>query len=233
MTYKKPDLKALQAECDAFNAMCPVGGRVAVNTDKSDKPRITTTRTEAKIMAGHTAVVWMDGISGCWSLGHIEPVPEAKVDDWTAAPPTEQGDYTTSLIIELRNYASGRTHYNYAAKMANSAANEIERLTAARQAPTAAPFGYIDKQQLEWLRGRNSWKMAGVQIWAEGEAEDGVPMFVGQAPDSGQEALTKLRYWFESQRKAISKGCGSSWDIGQCIEQIEFIDAAIAQGGTQ
>lgn len=40
--------------------------------------------------------------------------------------------------------------------------------------------------------------------------------------------LLRLRDWFESQRKVISKGCGSSWDMGQCWEQIETIDAAIA-----
>jgi hypothetical protein len=77
MTYKKPDLAALQAECDAFNAACKVGGRVAVNLyGGSDKPIITTTRTEAQILSGHTSVVWMDGVSGCWSLGHVTPIPD-------------------------------------------------------------------------------------------------------------------------------------------------------------
>jgi uncharacterized protein (DUF885 family) len=53
--------------------------------------------------------------------------------------------------------------------------------------------------------------------------------------DEGKEAgdgamlaeLYRLRDWFESQRKAISKGCGSTWDMVQCSEQIELISAAI------
>lgn len=42
------------------------------------------------------------------------------------------------------------------------------------------------------------------------------------------DELRRVRDWFEAQRKVISKGCGSSWDMGQCWEQIESIDAAIA-----
>ena len=41
------------------------------------------------------------------------------------------------------------------------------------------------------------------------------------------EALQTLRSWFETQRKAISKACGSTWDMMQCAEQIEFIDRAL------
>lgn len=77
MTYKKPNLKKLQAECDAFNAKCPVGGRVSVKLDFVDEPRITVTISEAQVLSGHSAVVWMEGISGCYHLSHVTPIEEA------------------------------------------------------------------------------------------------------------------------------------------------------------
>lgn len=41
------------------------------------------------------------------------------------------------------------------------------------------------------------------------------------------KTLRELRHWFETQRKVISKGSGSSWDMGQCDEQMEIIDEAL------
>lgn len=73
MTYKAPSREALQAECDAFNFDYPVGSRVAVKIDGTDKPLITTTRTVARVLSGHSAVVWLDGVTGCYDLGHITP----------------------------------------------------------------------------------------------------------------------------------------------------------------
>ena len=77
MTYKAPSREALQAECDAFNFECRVGGPVAVKIDGTDKPRITTTRSRAQILSGHSAVVWLEGVSGCYLLSHVTPIPEA------------------------------------------------------------------------------------------------------------------------------------------------------------
>lgn len=87
MTYKAPSLAELQAQCDAFNAAHAVGGRVAVNLDGKDTPLITTTRSEAQILSGHSAVVWMDGVSGCYDLSRVAPIPDPKrteMDLWTA-----------------------------------------------------------------------------------------------------------------------------------------------------
>lgn len=78
MANKKPNLKALQAECDAFNAKCPIGGPVRLKVDGSDKPRYTTTRSEAQIMSGHSAVVWMNGVSGSYLLSHVTPITDAE-----------------------------------------------------------------------------------------------------------------------------------------------------------
>lgn len=141
MTYKAPSLAELQAQCDAFNAVCAIGGRVAVNTDKSDKPVITTTRTEAQIMAGHTAVVWLHGLRSCWCLEHVAPIPESALSEQLAAP--KQGHSFDHLagrgMHELRTdelpaYLSAVAH-NHGARSDEFAqatawvASELERKT--------------------------------------------------------------------------------------------------------
>jgi len=80
MTYKAPNREALQAECDAFNFECRVGGRVAVKIDGKDKPLITKTRSPAQILSGHSAVVWLEGVSGCYHLSHVTPIPAEPVE---------------------------------------------------------------------------------------------------------------------------------------------------------
>lgn len=82
MTYKAPSREALQAQCDAFNFDCTIGGRVAVKLDGTDKPLITTTRSEAQILSGHSAVVWLNGVRGCYDLSHVTPIPEAAKEAW-------------------------------------------------------------------------------------------------------------------------------------------------------
>lgn len=78
MTYRPPKTReALQAECDAFNFDCKPGGRVAVKIDGTTKPLITKTRSDAQIMGGHSAVVWLEGVSGSYLLGHVTPIPDA------------------------------------------------------------------------------------------------------------------------------------------------------------
>lgn len=81
MTYRPPKTReALQAECDAFNFECRIGGRVAVKIDGTDKPLITTTRSPAQIMGGHSAVVWLEGVSGSYLLSHVTPIPPEPVE---------------------------------------------------------------------------------------------------------------------------------------------------------
>lgn len=45
--------------------------------------------------------------------------------------------------------------------------------------------------------------------------------------DALRAALEEARDWFESQAKAISKGCGSSWDLMQVREQRDKSEAAL------
>ncbi|MFB7461252.1 hypothetical protein [Streptomyces sp. NPDC056188] len=73
---------AEQQAVDAFNAAHPVGTRVIAYPgfrpeDDRDATRIeTTTRSQATVLGGHTAVVWVHGHSACIALTHIDPHTE-------------------------------------------------------------------------------------------------------------------------------------------------------------
>lgn len=69
--YKKPNVEKMQLTCDMFNNFCPVGGRVSVMLDGKDGPVITTTTSKAQILSGHSEVVWLAGVSGCYLLDRV------------------------------------------------------------------------------------------------------------------------------------------------------------------
>lgn len=71
----------LQAECDAWNAKHAVGTVVDVTKDLGNVVR-TKTRSEAQVLSGHTPVIWLDGISGCYLLERVKAVD---------APPGDHG----------------------------------------------------------------------------------------------------------------------------------------------
>ena len=60
-----------QKECDLFNARIPVGSLVEYSEILGDLPiGQFRTRTEAQVLSGHTAVVWLEGKSGCVCVEH-------------------------------------------------------------------------------------------------------------------------------------------------------------------
>lgn len=70
-----------QVAVDAWNAKYPVGTEVEFQSYKPDGPvdRYKTS-TEAEVLSGHTAVVWLTGKSGCVCLDHCKAVavPQAQ-----------------------------------------------------------------------------------------------------------------------------------------------------------
>jgi hypothetical protein len=64
----------LQRDCDIFNKAFPVGSDllyedvIGVTGEKPYK-----TRSEASVLSGHTAVVWLEGKSGCVCIDHCRP----------------------------------------------------------------------------------------------------------------------------------------------------------------
>ena len=67
----------LQAACDKFNAAHQVGASVSVKLD-SGEVRETVTNSEAQVMGGHSAVIWLDGVSGCYDLERVTALKAAK-----------------------------------------------------------------------------------------------------------------------------------------------------------
>lgn len=63
----------LRDQVVAFNTRWPVGQRVSVRMDDGSG-KITTTRAPAEVLSGHSAVIWLDGISGCYLLDRVTPL---------------------------------------------------------------------------------------------------------------------------------------------------------------
>lgn len=62
-----------QKQADAFNKKNPVGTPVQYWTGVKEGPGKTgATRSEAQVLGGHTAVVWITGCVGCVALSHVE-----------------------------------------------------------------------------------------------------------------------------------------------------------------
>lgn len=73
-TVKRPSLKKLQAECDKFNASVSVGDEVMVKLDGKDEPFRTRTRSVAQVLSGHSAVIWLENVSGCYLLNRVSKI---------------------------------------------------------------------------------------------------------------------------------------------------------------
>lgn len=76
MTSKKPMSKVLtpMMEVAAFNNLVQVGQEVDYRSDPGAHPVRFKTRCHAEVLSGHTAVVWLEGKSGCVSLESLTPV---------------------------------------------------------------------------------------------------------------------------------------------------------------
>jgi hypothetical protein len=70
---RPPSPVDLQRQVDSFNARYPVGQQVCVRKDDGEAV-ITTTRAKAEVLSGHSAVIWLDGISGCNLLDRVSPI---------------------------------------------------------------------------------------------------------------------------------------------------------------
>lgn len=67
----------LQRQVDKFNALCPVGSDVSVRKDNGEAI-LTKTTSAAYVLSGHTAVVMLADISGCYLLSRVSPIKGAK-----------------------------------------------------------------------------------------------------------------------------------------------------------
>ncbi len=63
-----------------FNRTNPIGTAVEFwpgVRDRYSKGKLGRTATQAQVLGGHTAVVWIEGHVGCVALTHVEPIVEA------------------------------------------------------------------------------------------------------------------------------------------------------------
>ena len=67
--------KVEQRIADRWNANHPVGTPVRYWTMvREGAGKVSKTRSLAEVLSGHTAVVWIEGVSGCVDLSHVDPV---------------------------------------------------------------------------------------------------------------------------------------------------------------
>jgi hypothetical protein len=59
---------------DLFNSVTPIGTEVIQVLDDGTERR-TTTRSEAWMLGGHTPVVMLTGVSGCYALNRVKIDP--------------------------------------------------------------------------------------------------------------------------------------------------------------
>lgn len=65
-----------EAQVRAFNDVYPVGTAVRVYPGfRSGRHVDTKTCRVASVLSGHTAVVWVEALSGCQCLTHVDVLP--------------------------------------------------------------------------------------------------------------------------------------------------------------
>lgn len=73
-------MNAPYREVEVWNRLHEVGAAVTVRRDDGSVTH-TRTRSAAQVMGGHTAVIWVEGIAGCYLLSRVKPAPEVAHDE--------------------------------------------------------------------------------------------------------------------------------------------------------
>jgi hypothetical protein len=60
----------MQAKVKAFNERYPIGSTVTIIKDSGEKVN-TKVKYAAEILSGHSPVVWLEGIAGCYMLDRV------------------------------------------------------------------------------------------------------------------------------------------------------------------
>ena len=68
----RPSRDDLQHQIDTFNAAYCIGQRVTLRKDDGTEIE-TETRARAAILSGHSAVIWVKGLAGCYLLDRVTP----------------------------------------------------------------------------------------------------------------------------------------------------------------
>lgn len=69
------NLAALERLCMNWNGTYPIGTEVEYHSVIGEAAhKITRTRSAAYVLSGHTAVLFVEGVSGCVALDAVDPV---------------------------------------------------------------------------------------------------------------------------------------------------------------
>jgi hypothetical protein len=68
----EPVLSMSQQDVDAWNRANVAGRAVTVTRDTGEVVK-TTTRSDATMLGGHTAVIWLKGFRACYALSRVQP----------------------------------------------------------------------------------------------------------------------------------------------------------------
>lgn len=70
---KRPNAQLLALQVENWNLKHAVGTPVTLRKD-NDEVMLTKTRSEAQVLSGHSAVIWVEGVAGCYLLDRVEAV---------------------------------------------------------------------------------------------------------------------------------------------------------------
>lgn len=73
---RRPNIRKLNQIVAVWNEAHRIGAAVIVTLD-SGREFATTTRSAAEVLSGHSAVVWLVGVTGCYHLSHVRPAETA------------------------------------------------------------------------------------------------------------------------------------------------------------
>ena len=77
---KRNTLAQLQKQCDEWNAANEVGTTVSYEEIIGEgETHRAPSYSEAQVLSGHSAVIWLEGKRGCVSLDHCTAVEESEV----------------------------------------------------------------------------------------------------------------------------------------------------------
>lgn len=74
---KRKTSKSEQKKVDLWNAKYQIGQEVDLLKDSGEVVR-TKTRSAAEVLSGHTAVIWLDGVTGCYILDRVTAISHAQ-----------------------------------------------------------------------------------------------------------------------------------------------------------
>lgn len=112
MRAPRPNPAKLQTQCDVFNAAHAVGASVRLEKD-SGEVITTKTRSKAEVLSGHSAVIWLEGVSGCYLLDRVQPIDDATAEPQEIPGKLELFEGKLTPVVDASRSGWWRFHEHY------------------------------------------------------------------------------------------------------------------------